>query len=109
LQRQVREAARMSEPSLVFRRTARLQRELATESAKVVDRVDATPHAEDDEIDAWTATLREARAARERLADAYEARDLEAIARTAAAMDRLEQRADAWARGAGMPACTRVS
>jgi len=76
LQRQVREAARLSEPSLVFRRTAMLQRRLAAESAKVVDRVDATPHAQDDEIDAWVATLREARAARKRLADDTNSWDL---------------------------------
>ena len=110
LERQVREAAGLSEPDLIFRRTAELQRRLAAESAKIVDRLDATEHDEDDEqLHAWMATLRRARVAREELADAYDARDLEAIARTAAATDRLAQQADAWARRTGMPACAAVS
>ena len=110
LERQVREAARLSEPDLVFRRTADLQRKLAAESAKVADRLDAVRHdEEDEELHAWLATLRRARVARQELADAYGARDLEAIARTAAARDRLGQRADAWARRTGMPACATVT
>jgi hypothetical protein len=110
LERQVREAARLSDPALVFRRIARLQRELAAESAGAVDRIDATPHDEDDdELHAWLATLRRARVARQELADAYGARDLEAISRTAAEADRLGRQADSWARRNGMPACAAVS
>ncbi len=110
LERQVREAARLSEPDLVFRRTAELQRRLAAESARITDRLDAVRHDEEDEqLHAWLATMRRARVARQELADAYGARDLEAIARTAAARDRLGQRADAWARRTGMPACAAVT
>jgi hypothetical protein len=110
LERQVREAARLSEPDLVFRRTAELQRKLAAASAEAVDRLDATEHDEDDdELHAWMATLRRARVARQELADAYGARDLEAIARSASAADRLGRRADSWARRNGMPACAGVS
>jgi hypothetical protein len=109
LQRQLDHAARLSDPALVFRRTAVLQRELAGESARVVEALDATEHPEDDEgLHAWMATLRRARSAREELADAYGARDLEQIARTAAAMDALEERADRWARANAMPACAEV-
>ena len=110
LERKVREAARLSEPELVFERTADLQRRLAAETAKAVDRLEATPHDdEDDDLHGWLATLRRGRAAREDLAEAYRTRDLQAIARSASAADRLEQRADAWARRTGMPACAAVS
>jgi hypothetical protein len=110
LERQVREAARLSEPEQVFERTEDLQRRLAAESARIADRLEAAEHDdEDDELHAWLATLRRARVAREKLADAYRDRDLEAIARTAAARDRLGQQADAWARRTGMPACAAVT
>jgi hypothetical protein len=109
LQRQVDEAARLSDPALVFRRTAVLQRKLAGESARVVDALDATEHPPDDEgLHAWMATVRRARSAREELADAYGGRDLEEIARAAARVDELEQQADRWARANGMPACAEV-
>ncbi len=110
LQRQIREAARLREPALVFRRTALLQGRLATETGRAADRLDATPHPEDDEeLHQWMATLRRARVAREALAAAYGAGDLGLIARTAAASDRVEQQADALARRIGTPGCTTVA
>jgi len=110
LQREIREAARLPEPALVFRRTSLLQRRLALAEAEAIDRLDATPHPEDDEdLDGWIVTLRRARAAREELAAAYGARDLERIARTAAATDRLGRRADVLARRLGMPACVGLA
>jgi hypothetical protein len=106
----VREAARLTDPAVVFRRTALLQRRLAAESRRVVDAIDATPHPEDDDpLYDWMATLRSARSAREDLADAYGARDLRLIAGAAARVDRLEQRADAFARRRRMPACADIS
>ncbi len=110
LRRQVREVARLREPELVFRRTEELQRRLAAEEARAVDRLDATPHPEDDEeVHQWMATLRRARVAREALAAAYGAGDLGLIARTAAASDRVEQQADALARRIGTPGCTTIA
>jgi hypothetical protein len=109
LQRQIREAARLREPALVFRRTALLQGRLATETGEAADRLDATPHPEDDdELHEWMETLRRARVAREQLAAAYGARDLALIARTAAAADRLDEQADELARRIGMPACASL-
>jgi hypothetical protein len=110
LQRQVREAARLREPALVFRRTALLHRRLAAAEARAADIIDATPHPEDDdEVRQWLAALRRARASREQLADAYGAGDLGLIARSAAATDRRQQRADALARRVGTPACAALA
>ncbi len=110
LQRQVREAARLREPALVFRRTALLHRRLAAAEARAADVIDATPHPEDDdEVRQWLAALRRARASREQLANAYDARDLGLIARSVAATDRLQQRADALARRVGAPACAALA
>lgn len=97
------------DPDVIFARSAALLRRGARISRTTFDRIEALdePAEGRDAIDGWVASNRRQAALTVALAGAFDAQDQTRIAQLSEAVDALEERNSATARGLGMGACAQ--